>query len=99
MSQRPPDLAAVRRGKAMDALSTVGAGLAGVGLGTLFAESLRPGALALLVLGLAAHLGGMVAKHQLEANRPAAWWETYLYWGCWALIGALAAYLIWRWVA
>lgn len=89
---------AARRLKAIDTLSTVGAGMAGIGLGALFPTPLQGAALALLVVGLAAHLGGMTAKHRRDADRPAAWWEIGLYWGCWALIGALGAGLLWRWL-
>lgn len=94
----PPDLAATRRLKAIDALSTVGAGVAGIGLGALFAESLATAGAALVGVGLAAHLGGTVAKHRLDAERPPAWWESGLHWGCWALIAVLGAWLLWRWL-
>lgn len=98
MPPPPPDLAAARRLKAIDTLSTVGAGVAGTGLGALLAESFAAAAPALLGVGLAAHLGGMIAKHRMDADRPPAWWETGLYWGCWALIGGLGAWLLWRWL-
>lgn len=94
-----PDVAAARRAKAIDALSTVGAGVAGIGLGALFAEGIRSGAPALLIVGLAAHLAGMIGRRRMDAAHPAAWWEISLSWGCWGLIGALAAYLVWRWPA
>lgn len=94
----PPDLAAAIRAKAMDTLSTVGAGVAGIGLGALLAEALQVTAPALLVVGLAAHLVSMMGRRRLDVVRPAAWWETVLYWGCWALIAALGAWLVWRWI-
>ena len=94
----PLDLAAARRLKAIDTLSTVGAGMAGIGLGALFADAFAPVAAALLGIGLAAHLGGIVAKHRVDADRRPAWWETGLYWGCWALIAILGAWLLWRWL-
>ncbi|HMO41921.1 MAG TPA: hypothetical protein PKB04_01055 [Phenylobacterium sp.] len=97
---RPPrsELAAARRLKAIDTLSTTGAGLAGIGLGALFPAPSQGAAIALLAVGLAAHLGGMTARHRRDADRPAAWWEMGLYWGCWALIGVLGAWLLWRWL-
>lgn len=94
----PSDLVAARRVKAIHTLSTVGAGVAGIGLGALFAEALQAAAPALLIVGLAAHLVGMTGRRRLDAARPAAWWETGLYWGCWALIAALGAWLAWRWI-
>ncbi|MDP3801800.1 hypothetical protein [Brevundimonas sp.] len=58
-----------------------------------------PATSALLIVGLAAHLGGMMGRRRLDAGCPAAWWKISLNWGCWGLIGALAAYLVWRWPA
>lgn len=92
------DLAAERRRKAIDTLSTVGAGVSGVGLGALLPGAPQGLAIALLIVGLAVHLGGMVAKHRLEGVRPSAWWETALYWGCWALICGLAIVFLGRWL-
>lgn len=93
------ELDATRRLKAIDTLSTVGAGVAGIGIGVLLPASVQGAALVLSGVGLAAHVGGMIAKHRGDADGPAAWWEAGLYWGCWALIGVLGAWLLWRWLS
>jgi hypothetical protein len=80
-------------------LSTVGAGLAGVGGGVLLAANLRPLAWWILGIGVLVHVAGMIGKRRLErqeAYEPAAW-ERMAYWLCWAAVAALAVYAVIMW--
>ena len=97
MAKPPPEVALARRARAIDTLSVVGAATAGLGLGALAPGILKTAAAPLLVVGLVVHLAAMTARHRLDAERPAAWWEKALYWGCWAAILALAGYLAVVW--
>jgi hypothetical protein len=74
-----------------DLLSSTGALVLGIGLGALLAAYIGRAALPVLVVGIISHGWGMLQKHRLESGggyRP-AWWETTLYWGCWAALAAL----------
>lgn len=89
-------------GEAADAsavlLSTVGAGIAGVGIGVLAANYLAGAGAVILAVGLVAHLVGMVGKRRAQAarlHRPAPW-EQWAYWGCWAAIAGLVAFVLFR---
>ena len=96
----PPDSRVEQRRKAFDTLSAVGAGVAGIGLGVFLPATLKPMAGWLLATGLAAHLWGMVGRHRMDRqDREPAWWETVLYWGCWAAILGFGLYAGWRVVA
>lgn len=92
-----PDQRQAQRRKAFDTLSTVGAGVAGIGLGLLLPAPLKPIAGWLLAVGLAAHVWGMFGGHRLDRQqRDPAWWESLLYWGCWAAIIGFGLYALWR---
>lgn len=93
----PPDPRLEQRRKAFDTLSTVGAGVAGIGLGAFLPAALKPMAGWLLAAGLAGHLWGMVGRHRMDRRqRDPAWWEGLLYWGCWAAIIGFGVYAAWR---
>lgn len=56
-----------------------------------------PGAaVLLLVVGTALHASGMWNKHHLERSvgQQTLWWETVLFWVCWALLGGLVIYVV-----
>lgn len=76
-------------------LSTTGAAVAGIGLGALLGQMLRPIAVAVLVVGILAHLVGMFGNRraQLSTGYRFRWWEVGAYWLCWALIAAVGIYL------
>jgi hypothetical protein len=76
-------------------LSTTGAAVAGIGLGALLGDALRPEAVAILVMGIFAHLVGMIGNRraQLSTGYHFRWWEVGAYWLCWALIAAFGAYM------
>lgn len=75
-------------------LSTTGAGVLGAGIGLLLGRWLAPFALALLVVGIAAHAWGMYARHQLDSRTGVvrARWEEPVYWLCWIALGGVVAY-------
>lgn len=77
-------------------LSTTGAAVAGIGLGALLGEALRPIAVAALVVGVLAHLVGMIGNRraQLSSGYHFSWCEVGAYWLCWALIAAFSVYLV-----
>lgn len=77
--------------RALASLSDTSA--AGVGIGALLAEDLRPLAWLVLGGGIMVHLVGMVGLRRLLAGtgyQPAAW-ERLLYRLCWLIIAAIAA--------
>ena len=76
-------------------LSTTGAAVAGIGLGALLGDALRPEAGGILVMGIFAHLVGMIGNRraQLSTGYRFRWWEVGAYWLCWALIVAFGGYL------
>lgn len=77
--------------KSADLLSSTGALVLGIGLGAVLAAYIGRAALPVLLVGLFSHGWGMLQKRRLESGgdyRP-AWWETTLYWGCWAALAAL----------
>lgn len=65
-------------------LSVTGAAAAGIGVGALLGDALRPTALAFLIVGFLAHLIGMIANRraQLSKGYPFKWWEVGAYWLC-----------------
>jgi hypothetical protein len=76
----------------------VGAGALGMGLGVLLASYLRGAGALLLLAGAALHASGMWDKHRVErsAGEQPLWWETVLYWGCWAFLAGLFVYVLAR---
>lgn len=99
MASLPADSAGTERSlNAAILLSTIGAGVAGIGLGVLGAGFLMSVAIPILVIGLAAHLVGMAGRRRIQSAqlyRPAAW-EQWAYWGCWAAIAGLTLIVAFR---
>ncbi len=58
-------------------LSVTGAAVAGIGVGSLLGDALRPIAVAILVVGILAHLVGMIGNRraQLSTGYHFKWWE------------------------
>lgn len=83
-----------RRRNAAILLSSVGAGLAGIGLGMMAGPSLSRMMWVILGIGIFVHLAGMVGRRRLQRDQgyQLARWEQIGYWLCWAAIMALAAY-------
>ena len=79
---------------ALASLSAIGAAIAGLGVGVIFAEPLGSIAWPAAAAGIAIHLFGMVGTMRLQSA------ESYVpspierigYWLCWAIIAALLAY-------
>jgi hypothetical protein len=89
----------MNRLKLAELTSGVGALVLGVGLGALFPHWFGSTAGVITVVGLSLHAFGMWDKHQLEARGPAEnpLWVVALSWGCWLLLAAvLAMLLFWR---
>jgi hypothetical protein len=75
-------------------LSTIGAGVAGIGIGVLAAGFLAVAGVPILAVGLAAHLVGMIGQRRVQSAqlyRPVLW-EQLAYWGCWAAISLLVLF-------
>lgn len=83
-----------RRQNAAILLSTVGALLAGVGLGAMVTSAPLGLKLAALGVGISAHLIGMIGRRRLQLDQcyKLALWEQVGYWTCWAAISILAVY-------
>lgn len=77
--------------KFAELLSSIGALVLGVGLGAALSSYVASVAVPLLVVGIVSHGWGMLQKHRLEAkaDHMTAWWETALYWVCWAALAVL----------
>ena len=51
----------------------------------------------MLLAGLALHGAGMTLKYRLETrDGPPVPWERALFWGCWAGLGGILAWVAWR---
>ena len=86
--------------KRADLLSITGATLAGVAVGALGAEAVRPLGWYLLSGGLLAHAVGMAARHRLDRMEgdPSRTWAV-LYVGFWAVIVAVRGDAAVRWLS
>ena len=96
MNEGPPGVDQKRNAALM--LSVTGAAVAGIGAGALLGDALRPIAAAILIVGIAAHLVGMIGNRRAQSSMgyQFKWWEVGAYWLCWALIAAITAYLAMR---
>lgn len=89
-----PDQGTERLRARLTTLSTVGAAVAGAGIGTVLAPTLTPVVWWIIVLGVTSHLLGMVGVRRLLSSagyRPPLW-QHMAYWLCWAGIGIIAVY-------
>ena len=84
--------------KRAELLSTLGAGVLGMGLALLFPNVLAGYAVPILLIGIVAHTVGMFQMRSLEqqANSPRAMWMEALYWLCWLALAGLLVYIIAR---
>ncbi len=83
--------------KAAELASGLGAIVLGAGLALLAPDVLRGLAVPLLVVGIVVHGLGMTLKHRFERGAQSSlWWETVLFWLCWACLAAVAISLIVR---
>jgi hypothetical protein len=80
--------------KAAELASGLGAIVLGAGLALALPDWIRVYAIPLLVGGVVTHGLGMTLKYRLESRAgPPLWWETALFWLCWASLIGLAAWL------
>ena len=92
MAQHSPS--ASRAGATLASLSSIGAAVAGMGVGVLLAADLRPLAWPAVVIGVGVHLFGMVGTMRMrtaEGYVPSLP-ERAGYWLCWAIIAVLFGY-------
>ncbi|GGD96562.1 hypothetical protein GCM10011515_15530 [Tsuneonella deserti] len=78
----------------LGSLSSIGAAVAGVGVGILFASELAPVAWPALAIGVIVHLYGMVGGVRVRGRhgyRPGSL-ETAGFWACWAIVAGLLVY-------
>lgn len=88
--------ASQRRQNAAILLSSVGAAVAGAGLGMMAVTSPVSLKWTVLAVGIVVHLVGMVGRRRIQhknSYRFAAWEQTG-YWICWIAIVAVAGYAI-----
>jgi hypothetical protein len=83
--------------KSAELASGLGAIVLGAGLASLAPQLFQAHALTLLITGLVIHGAGMTLKYRLE-NRQGLpiWWESALFWLCWACLAVLAGWLLVR---
>lgn len=80
--------------KAAELASGIGAIVLGAGLALLAPEALQRWATPILLVGAVVHGAGMTLKHRLAGSRrQPLWWETFLFWLCWAWLAGLAGWL------
>jgi hypothetical protein len=86
------------RMKKAELASTVGAGLAGVGLGALLAAWIEGLAVVALATGALMHSWGMYDKHAAERDLGGRGplWTQVLYWLCWLVLAGLALTVLLR---
>jgi hypothetical protein len=83
--------------KAAELASGLGAIVLGAGLALIAPDIFRGLAVPLLVVGIVVHGVGMTLKHRFERGALGSiWWETALFWLCWACLAAVAIWLIVR---
>lgn len=82
---------------ALRSLSTVGAAVAGLGLGALIAPTLSEVAGVALLVGVLVHLCGMVGLRRklFAAGYCPPPWQRFAYWLCWGMIAAVVVYVAW----
>ena len=87
-----------KRIKLAELMSSLGAGILGIGIGIFIASYANGLGLPVLVIGFVLHAWGMTEKHRMEKNTaaPAIWWSTALYWICWVGLLGLLAFAIFR---
>lgn len=81
---------------ALGSLSAVGAALAGLGVGVIFADRLTAVAWPAVAAGVVVHLYGMIGAMKARSHqgyRPSPV-ETAGYWSCWAIIFGLVVYAV-----
>ena len=88
----------VRRLRLAELVSSLGAGILGLGIGILAASYLTGLGPAIVGAGLLLHAWGMADRHRMEAKQgaPRIWWSTLMYWLCWLSLVALVVFAAWR---
>ena len=85
-----------RARSALTTLSTVGAAIAGAGVGALLGPALAPIAWWVVGVGLLSHLVGMVGVRRLLTSKgyqvPA--WQRVAYWLCWVAVAAIVLFAL-----
>jgi hypothetical protein len=86
----------VAQEKRVDLAGSVGAGVLGLGLGSMLGSWFGPVAVPLLLVGAALHGWAMLARRQRERaeGTEIPTWSVALFWLCWAVLLALGVYLL-----
>ncbi|MES2785720.1 MAG: hypothetical protein V4684_09675 [Pseudomonadota bacterium] len=83
--------------KGAELASGLGAIALGAGLALIAPDIFRDIAVPLLMVGIVVHGVGMTLKHQFERSaRSSIWWESALFWLCWACLAVVAIWVVVR---
>lgn len=88
----------VRRLRLAELVSSLGAGILGLGIGIWAASYLTGLGPAIVGTGFLLHAWGMADRHRIEAKQgaPRIWWSTLMYWLCWLSLVGLVVFAVWR---
>ena len=98
VEQRRDDDGSARRLRLATLVSSLGAGILGLGIGVWAASYLTGLGPPIVGAGFLLHAWGMADRHRMEAKQgtPRIWWSTLMYWLCWLSLVGLVAFAAWR---
>ena len=98
LDRRCEDNEIARRVRLAELVSSLGAGILGLGIGVLASSYLTGLGRSIAGTGLLLHAWGMADRHRMAAQQaaPGIWWSTLMYWLCWLSLAGLIALAVWR---